>query len=77
MITPVEISLPIAGLVDMEAERERMEKELADAEAQIERLEKLLASPFARKSPCRLWKMNVPESGDIQRLLNGLEVQLG
>ena len=31
VITPVEISLPLAGLVDVEAERERLEKELADA----------------------------------------------
>ncbi len=51
VIPPVEISLPLAGLVDMEAERERLEKELAEAEVQIARLEKLLASPFARKSP--------------------------
>ncbi len=51
VVTPVEISLPLAGLVDVEAERERLEKELADALSQIERLEKLLASPFAQKAP--------------------------
>jgi len=51
VVTPVEISLPLAGLVDVEAERERLEKELADAVSQIERLEKLLASPFAQKAP--------------------------
>jgi valyl-tRNA synthetase len=51
VVTPVEIALPMAGLVDVEAERERLEKELADAEAQIQRLEKLLASPFSEKAP--------------------------
>ncbi|MFN2305280.1 MAG: valine--tRNA ligase [Anaerolineales bacterium] len=51
VVTSVEIALPMAGLVDVAAERERLEKELADAEAQIQRLEKLLASPFAEKAP--------------------------
>lgn len=51
VVTPVEISLPLAGLVDVEAERDRLEKELAEAESQIARLEKLLASPFAEKAP--------------------------
>ncbi|MBG0787266.1 MAG: valine--tRNA ligase, partial [Anaerolineaceae bacterium] len=51
VITPVEITIPLAGLVDVEAERERLAKELAEAESQIERLEKLLNSPFAQKAP--------------------------
>ncbi|MFW5714261.1 MAG: valine--tRNA ligase [Brevefilum sp.] len=51
VVTPVEISLPLAGLVDVAAERGRLQKELADAKAQINRLEKLLASPFAEKAP--------------------------
>jgi valyl-tRNA synthetase len=51
VVTPVEITLPLAGLVDVEAERERLEKELVEAQSQIDRLEKLLASPFADKAP--------------------------
>ncbi len=51
VITPVEIALPLAGLVDAEAEQERMQLELDEAETQITRLEKLLASPFAQKAP--------------------------
>jgi valyl-tRNA synthetase len=51
VVTPIEISLPLAGLVDVEAERERLKKELREAEGQINRLEKLLASPFAEKAP--------------------------
>jgi valyl-tRNA synthetase len=51
VITPVEISLPLAGLVDPQAERARLEKELAEVQMQVERLEKLLASPFAQKAP--------------------------
>jgi valyl-tRNA synthetase len=37
--------------VDVEAERERLKKELREAEGQINRLEKLLTSPFAEKAP--------------------------
>ncbi len=51
VITPYEISLPLADLVDIEAERERLEKELEEAEGQITRLTRLLNSPFAEKAP--------------------------
>ena len=47
----VEISLPLASLLDVAEERRRLEKELKDAQAQIERLEALLAGPFAEKAP--------------------------
>ena len=51
VIGPVEIYLPLAGMVDLEQERARLEKELADANSHITRLEKLLASDFSKKAP--------------------------
>jgi valyl-tRNA synthetase len=51
VVGPVEIYLPLAGLVDPAEERARLEKDLVEAKAQIERLEKLLSSPFAQKAP--------------------------
>jgi valyl-tRNA synthetase len=48
---PVEIFLPLAGLVNASEERSRLEKDLAEAQSQIERLEKLLGSSFAEKAP--------------------------
>ena len=51
VVGPVEIYLPLAGMVDLEQERARLEKELEGAESQIERLEKLLSSDFASKAP--------------------------
>ncbi len=48
---PVEIYLPLAGLVDLAEERARLQKDLAEAESHIARLEKLLAGPFAQKAP--------------------------
>ena len=47
----VEIYLPLSGLVDVEAERARLKKELAETQSQIARLEKLLGSDFANKAP--------------------------
>ena len=48
---PVEIYLPLAGLVDAAEERARLTKELSEAEGQIKRLEGLLNSSFAEKAP--------------------------
>nr|MBI2905044.1 class I tRNA ligase family protein [Chloroflexota bacterium] len=46
-----EVYLPLAGMVNIGAERERMTKELADLDKQIAKLETLLASDFANKAP--------------------------
>jgi valyl-tRNA synthetase len=47
----VEIYVPLSGMVDLEAERARLQKELAETEVQIERLEKLLGEDFGNKAP--------------------------
>jgi valyl-tRNA synthetase len=51
VVGPVEIYLPLAGLVDIEEERQRLQADLASTQAQIQRLEQLLAGPFAQKAP--------------------------
>jgi len=51
VVGPVEIFLPLAGMVDLADERVRLEKELSEAQSQIERLENLLGSDFASKAP--------------------------
>jgi len=48
---PVEIYLPLSGLVDLEVEEKRLLNELAEIDKQIKRLEELLSSPFAQKAP--------------------------
>ncbi len=54
VVGSIEIFLPLAGMVDLAEERERMEKELIEAVKQISRLEKLLHSPFADKAPANV-----------------------
>ena len=51
VVGSVEIFLPLAGMLDPEVERARLNKELAEAEMHITRLEKLLTSDFAKKAP--------------------------
>jgi len=48
---PVEIYVPLSGIVDLDEERNRFQKELAESQVQIDRLEKLLGSDFANKAP--------------------------
>lgn len=50
-VVGIEIYLPIEGLVDVEVERARLQKEIDETTAQIVRLEDLLSSPFAERAP--------------------------
>jgi valyl-tRNA synthetase len=48
----VSIYLPLAGMVDLDAERQRLQKELDNVTGQIDRSEKLLNNPgFVAKAP--------------------------
>ena len=48
----VEVFLPLAGMVDLTAERERLARELSEAEATLGRAEQLLANPrFVERAP--------------------------
>src|SRR5574341_1050872 len=51
VVGPVEIYLPLAGMIDAKEESARHRRELAEVEAQIEKKKKLLASDFANKAP--------------------------
>ena len=54
LVAGAEVYLPLAGMVDADVERARLEKELAEAESQIVRLKGLLGSDFANKAPAAL-----------------------
>ena len=77
VVTPLEITLPLAGLVDAEAERGRLEKELAETESQIQRLEKLLASPFAEKAPAEVVAKEREKLAEYKETAERLKQQLG
>lgn len=64
------VYLPLAGLVNLDKERERLQKELTDLTQQIGRLEKLLASDFANRAKAEIV---AKEREKLERLCSGRE----
>jgi valyl-tRNA synthetase len=76
VVAPVEIYLPLAGMVDLEQERARLEKELAEAESQIKRLENLLSSEFASRAPEAVVAREREKLGTYQETAEKIRAQL-
>jgi valyl-tRNA synthetase len=76
VVGPVEVYLPLAGLVDSSEERARLEKDLAETSAQIERLEKLLSSSFAEKAPAAVVQKEREKLAAFQQTADKLRSQL-
>ena len=76
VIGPVEIHLPLAGLVDQDDERKRVEKEIELTLAQVNRLEELLASPFAQKAPAAVVEKERQKLAEYKEALAKLQGQL-
>jgi len=76
VVGPVEIYVPLSGMMDMEEERSRIEKELAGIRSQIERLEKLLGSDFANKAPGAVVQKERERLAAFQETAEKLESQL-
>jgi valyl-tRNA synthetase len=77
VVGPVEIYVPLSGMVDMDEERSRIEKELAGIRSQIERLEKLLGSDFANKAPGAVVQKERERLAAFQETAEKLQSQLG
>jgi valyl-tRNA synthetase len=76
VVGPVEIYLPLAGLVDLAEEKTRLEKELKEAESHIQRLEKLLAGDFANKAPAHLVAKEREKLAGYQETAEKIKAQL-
>ena len=73
----VEVYLPLAGMVDLEEERKRLQKDLADVQVQIDRLEKLLGSSFASKAPAAVVQKERDKLAEFQQTADKIRGQLG
>jgi valyl-tRNA synthetase len=73
---PVEIYIPLAGMLDLEEERSRIQKELSETQAQIDRLEKLLGSDFASKAPAAVVQKERERLAVFQDTAGKLKAQL-
>jgi len=76
VVGPVEIYLPLAGVVDTSEERSRLQKELAEAESQIGRLETLLNGAFAQKAPPAVVQKEREKLQGFQETADKLRAQL-
>jgi valyl-tRNA synthetase len=68
--------LPLAGLVDVEAERARLQKELDEVLALIARGEKQLAGPFAQRAPAHVVQRERDKLADLQQRREQLQERL-
>jgi valyl-tRNA synthetase len=66
----------LANLVDEDAERGRLQKELEEAESQIARLENLLASDFAKKAPAPVVDKERQKLAAFKETVEKLKAQL-
>lgn len=77
VISGVEIFLPLEDLIDIDAEKDRIKKELTEVEIQINRLENLLNSPFAKKAPSNVVQKEREKLKQFQETSQKLKDQLG
>jgi valyl-tRNA synthetase len=75
-IGPVEVYIPLEGLVDTTEERDRLSKALVEAKSQADRLEKLLASSFAVRAPAEIVQKERDKLISYQMAVENLEKQL-
>ena len=68
--------LPLAGLIDLGAERARLVKEMAEVEGRIARSEGLLAGDFARKAPPDVVQREREKLAELQATREQLRTRL-
>ncbi|OQY16840.1 MAG: hypothetical protein B6I35_15360 [Anaerolineaceae bacterium 4572_32.2] len=77
VVSNVEIYLPLAGMVDLDAERERLGQELEKVRAQISRSKDLLANEgFATKAPEHVIQRERDKLADLQEHAAKLQERL-
>ena len=76
VVAGIEIYLPLTGLVDMEGERARLQKELDDTLAQIERLDTLLSGSFGQRAPAAVVEKERQKLAAFQETAAKLKEQL-
>ncbi len=71
------VYLPLSGMVDLAAERTRLEKELENVVGQISRAEKLLGNPgFTAKAPAEVVDREREKIGELQKRRTQIQANL-
>jgi valyl-tRNA synthetase len=77
VVAGVEIELPLAGLIDVSAERARLEREIAKIEKELIPIQDKLNSPeFVKNAPARVVQLNQSRVADFQDKLTKLNENL-
>ena len=70
-------ALPLAGVVDLEQERRRLDRELAKAAAQLERFDQKLANPqFLDRAPAEVVEEQRARRAEAEQTRQKLEAAL-
>jgi len=75
-VGPLQVFLPLAGMVDLDQERARLAHELEQVRSQITRLQGLLAGPFAERAPSEVVQAERKKLEDMQRSGEQLQEQI-
>ncbi|MBC7325276.1 MAG: class I tRNA ligase family protein, partial [Moorella sp. (in: Bacteria)] len=74
----VQVFLPLAGLIDLEKERARLEKELQNSRADLDRVEKKLArADFRAKAPAAIVAKEEARAAELKDKIAALNERLG
>ncbi|MCL6598559.1 MAG: valine--tRNA ligase [Alicyclobacillus macrosporangiidus] len=77
VVTGAELYLPLAGLVDIAAELERLQKERSRLEAEVARAQKKLANPqFVAKAPADVVEGERAKLADYEAKLQAVEARI-
>jgi valyl-tRNA synthetase len=78
VVTPeVTVYLPLAGMVDLDAERERLRKEIADTERELAHARGLLGNPnFTERAPAAVVERERTREAQAAEKLEGLRRRL-
>jgi valyl-tRNA synthetase len=77
VLAQAQVVMPLAGLIDIEAERTKLSKQLSNAEDEAKRLEAKLANPqFREKAPAEVIGREQEKLGAAQSRVEGLRSRL-
>ena len=77
VVAGVEIELPLAGLIDVSAERTRLEREIAKIEKELGPIQEKLSSPeFVKNAPAKVVQLNQSRVAEFQEKLTKLNENL-
>ena len=77
LVDDLKVMVPLAGIIDLEAERGRISKEVERAQQELEKIEKKLSNEaFVAKAPEAIVTKDRKRAADLQTTLQTLQKQL-